>query len=87
MNVSILELLPDRPRTLGNTIHSLNPDTLEELVDPIVRILFVSVRSENLDPIRDGRVRLFPLGHGQEGLGRAHVGPVFRHCCVMIWVS
>jgi hypothetical protein len=83
MYVAILEFLPNRPRTLGNSVHALNPDTLKQLVDSVVRILFVSVRSENLDPIRDGRVRLFALCHCEEGLGGADISSILGHFALM----
>lgn len=79
MNVSILQLLPQRPRRLEYTLRALQPDTLIQLCHSIQGILGVPIRSQDLDPIRDGTVWFFTFEDCQHLFGVREIRAGFGH--------
>lgn len=54
MRVAILQLLPDSTTRLRGTLWALEVHTLDQLGDTVERCRVVPVRTEDLDPVRDG---------------------------------
>jgi hypothetical protein len=79
MNIPILELLSDRPRAFRNTFIALQADALHQLRDSIERILRIPFRCQDLHPIGNRRVNLFPFQGRDNGLGLAEPLSVFGH--------